>query len=110
MAKLESSQNRWDARQLADWVISMLFGLRERLELEASMRVAEERNLRRWATRWLGLFWSVSLGIISCLLPLSLMAVLMSPEYAPAGAMLSLILVGLVTYASDWKAGAAGIA
>ncbi len=51
----------------------------------------------------------MAIGVIATLLPMSVLAVLLSKEYVAAGAMMGLILVAVVTYISDWKAGVASI-
>ncbi len=67
--------------------------------------IASEPLLRRFANRGFGFFWEVAIGVLTSLLPLSIMFVLLSQAYLPAVAMFSVILAGLVAYAVGWRAG-----
>lgn len=67
--------------------------------------IASEPALKRFANRGFGLFWEVAIGVLSALLPLSIMFVLLSQTYLPAVAIFSVILAGLVVYATGWRAG-----
>ncbi len=95
-------------RDIALRAADSLTALRDRIVLKAAGRPGIRD--RRWATRWLSLFWSVAIGIIAALLPLSVLAVILPAEDVPAGAMVALVIVALVAYISDWKAGIAAIA
>ncbi|MGD9713177.1 MAG: hypothetical protein AB7V46_14050, partial [Thermomicrobiales bacterium] len=82
--------------------------IRDRIVLKAAGRPGVRD--RRWASQWLGIFWSVAIGIIAALLPLSILAVILPAEDVPVGAMVALVLVALVAYVSDWRAGIAAMA
>lgn len=94
-------------RDIALRAADSLTALRDRIVLKAAGRPGIRD--RRWATRWLSLFWSVAIGVIAALLPLSVLAVVLPAEDVPAGAMLALVIVALVAYISDWKAGIAAM-
>jgi len=110
MAKPLSAQLGAIARQLVNAGDAVAFALRDRLQLSTALQITDERVIRRLAARWLGVFWSVAMGVIAAGLPLALTTVLLSAEYIPVAAMASLLITGLVTYAGDWQAGLAAIA
>src|SRR5680860_156837 len=110
MAKSLSTQFGAIARQLLNSGDAIAFAIRDRLQLSTALQITDERVVRRLAARWLGIFWSVAMGVITAGLPLALSTVLLSAEYIPAAAMASLLITGLVTYAGDWQAGLAAIA
>ena len=66
-------------------------------------------HVRRLAASWIGAFWSVAMGVLAAGLPLALRNSARSDEYIPVAAMAALLIVSLVTYAGDWKAGIAAI-
>jgi PAS domain S-box-containing protein len=107
MAKSLSTHITDFGRQLTNAGDALAFAIRDRLQVSLSLPITDERVVRRMAAKWLGVFWSVAMGVIAAGLPLALTTVLLSPEYIPVAAMASMVIVGLVTYAGDWKAGLA---
>ncbi|MBX3070236.1 MAG: GAF domain-containing protein [Thermomicrobiales bacterium] len=100
-------QSQITAPDIASRIAGTLNALRDQILLRTAGRESADR---RWATRWMSLFWSIAIGIIATLLPLSILAVLRPAADAPVGAILAIVLVALVAYVADWKGGSASIA
>jgi signal transduction histidine kinase len=97
-------------RSVADLGDAASYAVKDRLQLPSRLDLTDERKVRRWASHSMRLFWSLAIGIIAALLPLSIASVLLSPAYVPVFAVMALLVVGLVTYAGDWRSGLAAIA
>ncbi len=108
MPRWLSVQHRFAALDLTSRITDALIALRDQIVVRTTGRSAGSE--RRWVAGWIGLFWSVAIGIIVTLLPLSVLAVLSPAANAPLGALLALLLVGLVAYIADWKGGLAAVA
>lgn len=109
MAKSLSTQLSAAFRHLLNTGDAKAYAVRDRLQLSIALHITDERVWRRLAARWLGVFWSVAMGVIAAGLPLALTTVLLSAKFIPVAAMASLLIVGLITYAGDWQAGVSAI-